>query len=375
MSRASPGLGAASAELAPRRSAPDRPIARSVRAQDGSRSAEAGTRQAGARVATTRSAGALLPGARRFADHGLQDRRQIGPVSCAPMPREAAIREVVRAVEDREARVFAFCNMHTFNLARRLPALAGALSRATVFNDGIGVDLASRLIHGKAFPANLNGTDLTPAVLAGLQSPIRVCLVGSRPEVVTRAAAVLEARYPCIQVVNVHDGFFDATEGERLIDTLARIDPDLVLVGMGNPRQELWAINAATRVAATFLCVGAFLDFTSGSIQRAPGMVRRLRGEWLYRLAQEPRRLGGRYLIGGPRFMVDILRTWRAMRAQRLAMDAAATMDRAAPIDAAATMEGAPTIDAAARLDAAAPIGRSDSPESPWSAGGPRSRR
>lgn len=254
---------------------------------------------------------------RRPPDRRQPERRQIGPVCCTPMARDGAIREVLKAIEARESRVFAFCNMHTFNLARRLPALAGALSRATVFNDGVGVDLASRLIHGRAFPANLNGTDLTPAVLAGLRSPIRVCLVGSRVDVVTRAAAVLEARYPCLRVVDVHDGFFDAAESERLIDQLARIEPDLVLVGMGNPRQELWAINAATRVSATFLCVGAFLDFTSGTIQRAPDVVRRLRSEWLYRLAHEPRRLGGRYLIGGPRFMVAVVRTWRAARAER----------------------------------------------------------
>lgn len=241
-------------------------------------------------------------------------RRLLGPVAFAAMQRESAVREVRTSVEEREARVFAFCNMHTFNLARRQPALAGALSRATVFNDGVGMDFASRLIHGEPFPANLNGTDLTPAVLGAFSSPVRVCLVGSRPEVVARAATVLEERYPFIRVVDVHDGFFDATESERLIDRLARIEPDLVLVGMGNPRQELWAINAATRVPATFLCVGAFLDFTSGDIRRAPDLVRRLRGEWLYRLAREPRRLGGRYLIGGPRFMVDVFLTWRAGR-------------------------------------------------------------
>ena len=258
--------------------------------------------EAAADVAAPRAESAAVPA------------RRVGPVAFAAMQREAAVREVRMAVERREARVFAFCNMHTFNLARRLPALAGALSRATVFNDGVGMELASRLIHGKPFPANLNGTDLTPAILAAFTSPVRVCLVGSRHDVVARAATVLEERYPCIRVIDVHDGFFDASESERLIDRLARLEPDLVLVGMGNPRQELWAINAATRVAATFLCIGAFLDFTAGDVRRAPGLVRRLRGEWLYRLALEPRRLSGRYLIGGPRFMVDVFRTWRAGR-------------------------------------------------------------
>ena len=238
--------------------------------------------------------------------------RRIGAVTFAVMSRAAAIDEVVQSVQTGATQVFAFCNMHTFNLARRMPTLAGALSRATVFNDGVGIDLASRLIHGRAFPANLNGTDLTPAVLAAFDKPVRVCLVGSRPEVVKRAAACFESRYPMVQVVAVHDGFFDAAESERLIDRLQRIEPDLVLVGMGNPRQELWAIDAATRVTSTFLCVGAFLDFASGTIRRAPDLVRRLRGEWLYRLALEPRRLSGRYLVGGPVFMADVLRQWLA---------------------------------------------------------------
>ena len=240
--------------------------------------------------------------------------RRIGPVNFAVMNRAEAIQDVVDAVETRRPAVFAFCNMHTFNLARRMPALAGALSRAKVFNDGIGIDLASQLIHGRAFPANLNGTDLTPAVLAGLSRPVRVCLVGSRLDVVERAAESFAQRYPMVQVVDVHDGFFDAAQSESLIDRLQRIEPDLVLVGMGNPRQELWAIDAATRVNSTFLCVGAFLDFASGSIRRAPDLVRRLRGEWLYRLAMEPRRLSGRYLIGGPLFMLHVLRQWFASR-------------------------------------------------------------
>ena len=254
--------------------------------------------------------------------------RRIGAVNFAVMSRAAAIHEVIQSMATRRAHVFAFCNMHTFNLARRMPELAGALSRATVFNDGVGIDLASRLIHGRAFPANLNGTDLTPAVLGSLTRPARVCLVGSRLEVVKHAAEIFEREYPMVRVVDVHDGFFDANQSERLIDRLQRIQPDLVLVGMGNPRQELWAINAATRVDSTFLCIGAFLDFASGNIQRAPNLIRRLRGEWLYRLVREPRRLSGRYLIGGPLFMLDVLRQWWAARSIAAAGPAAG---RAAP--------------------------------------------
>ena len=243
--------------------------------------------------------------------------RRIGAVAFAVMNRAEAIQEVVHSVEAGTPRVFAFCNMHTFNLARRHPALAGALSRTTVFNDGIGIDLASRLIHGRPFPANLNGTDLTPAILEAFERPVRICLVGSRSGVARQAAETFERRYPKVRVVYIHDGFFGPAESEQLIDRLRRIRPDLVLIGMGNPRQEFWAIDAATRVDSTFLCVGAFLDFASGSIPRAPGLVRRFRGEWLYRLALEPRRLSGRYLVGGPLFMLDVLRQWLGLSVRR----------------------------------------------------------
>ena len=83
---------------------------------------------------------------------------------------------------------------------------------------------------------------------------------------------------------------------------------DCVLVGMGNPLQELWIDEHGHKTGASlFFAVGAFLDFEAGSVRRAPPWVRNLRCEWIYRLLQEPLRLAHRYLIGNFVFLRRIL--------------------------------------------------------------------
>ena len=83
---------------------------------------------------------------------------------------------------------------------------------------------------------------------------------------------------------------------------------DIVLVGMGNPRQELWlADNLAATGARLGFAVGALFDFAAGNVPRAPAWMRSLRVEWLHRLTQEPGRLSRRYLLGNPLFILRIL--------------------------------------------------------------------
>lgn len=233
---------------------------------------------------------------------------RIGPVRLALADQQEAVRNVLDALQTGSPRVFAFCNMHTHNLARRSRPLADALSQATVFNDGVGMDLASLILFGRKFPANLNGTDLTPAVLGALSHPTNVYLVGSPPGVAQQAAAALEARFPCVRVVGTQHGFFDAGDSEQLVQEIRAAGTELLLLGMGNPRQELWAAEFSGRTGAVTLCVGAFLDFSAGRVPRAPLWVRKMRAEWVYRMAQEPSRLWRRYIGGAMPFLSAVLR-------------------------------------------------------------------
>lgn len=232
----------------------------------------------------------------------------IGPVPVCALDYPAAL-DLVATMLDREGeRNVAFCNAHTVNLARRDARFRAALQGMTVLNDGVGLDLARRVLHGAPFPANLNGTDFTPAVLEAAPRPLRLFLLGSPPGVAERAADALSARFPRHQVVGVRDGFFPPADGAAIARTIAATGADLLLVGMGQPRQELWAAEHGAATGAVVMCVGAYLDFAAGAVFRAPGWMRALRIEWTYRLAQEPRRLAARYLLGNPRFVYGVLR-------------------------------------------------------------------
>jgi exopolysaccharide biosynthesis WecB/TagA/CpsF family protein len=234
--------------------------------------------------------------------------RTIGGVRFEVTDHRNAIAEVKAALLHRSCRVFAFCNMHTFNLSTRLPALAAALARATVFNDGLGIDIASSILFGERFPANLNGTDFTPMLLESLDRPLRVYLLGSGSEVVREASRRLQERFPRVSIVGCHHGFFSRDETSRLVESIRSQQTELLLVGMGNPVQELWATENASHIGAVVLCVGALFDFISGRIPRAPTWVRALRFEWLYRLTMEPRRLWRRYFCGVVPFLYSVLK-------------------------------------------------------------------
>jgi N-acetylglucosaminyldiphosphoundecaprenol N-acetyl-beta-D-mannosaminyltransferase len=110
-----------------------------------------------------------------------------------------------------------------------------------------------------------------------------------------------------------------AAELAPIRDELTRLRPDILLVGLGSPKQELWIDRTAARLSpAVQIGVGASLDFLAGKVRRAPAWMQRAGLEWLYRLAQEPRRLWRRYLINDPKFLLVLARTLREANAVRI---------------------------------------------------------
>ncbi len=192
----------------------------------------------------------------------------------------------------------AFLNAHLSNVGARDAELRAELQDFIVLNDGVGVDIARRVLYGARFPENLNGTDFTTEFLDRTAHDLRIFLLGARPEVIQRAAGLLSARWPRHVVVGFHHGFITQADEEALAAAIAKARPDLVLVGTGNPRQERWIARNIPRVGRCAMAVGAWFDFMTGAVPRAPQWVRRARAEWLYRFWREPRRLARRYLIG-----------------------------------------------------------------------------
>ena len=233
---------------------------------------------------------------------------QIGPVRIAVLTEAEAVRRVNAMIDATGERIVAFCNAHSVNLARKSPALRDAYARSLVLNDGIGVDLARKWLEGEAFPANLAGTDFLTRLLCERRTPLSLYLLGSKPGVGAATAAGLSVIAPQHRVVGMQDGYFTPDQANAVVADIVHCKPDIVLVGMGQPQQEIWAADYAVRTGAMVICVGAYLDFVAGVFPRAPALLRMLRAEWLYRLILEPRRLFSRYVIGNPKFLLGILR-------------------------------------------------------------------
>lgn len=207
-----------------------------------------------------------------------------------------------------EPKAVAFANAHTLTLARGQASYHRVLCRAwRVFADGVGVRLGVRLTQGITLQDNVNGTDVIPQWF-GASEGGRVFLLGSTPDRVRRAASHVRATWPHWQVVGVHHGYLSPQAEPALCRAIRRARPQVLLVGMGNPLQEQW-IDAHREILGVPLLVGvgALLDYWSGSLRRAPPLLRNNGLEWAYRLAfhKGKRR---RYTLGSARFLGYVAR-------------------------------------------------------------------
>lgn len=190
-----------------------------------------------------------------------------------------------------------------------------------VLADGTPVVLASRLL-GRALPERVAGSDMAPALFksaARSSAPLRVFLLGAAPGVAERAAANITRRWDNIEIVGTLSpplGFEkDETENDRILAAVAAVKPDLLVLGLGAPKQELWIHAHAPRLEAKVaLCVGATIDFLAGEKRRAPRWMRRVGLEWFHRLSSEPGRLAKRYLRDAWVFPQLVWRDWRVLK-------------------------------------------------------------
>lgn len=170
---------------------------------------------------------------------------------------------------------------------------------------------------GRPVPGRVNGTDLFERVCAGAARQGRtVFIAGGLPDVLEAALAALPARFPGLVLDGWSPPFgFEGTPHDlELQERLAAADPDLVMLCFGAPRSEKWAAGQVARRPGTYLCVGSAVDFAAGARRRAPGFMQRHGLEWVHRLAQEPRRLGRRYLVEDRAFFGLAARELRTRR-------------------------------------------------------------
>lgn len=154
-----------------------------------------------------------------------------------------------------------------------------------ILPDGFGVVLAIKRFHKKS-SERITGIDMLIKLCeVAAKDGLKVFLLGGRPEVVERAAKNLEKTYGQI-IAGYHHGYFD---GEGPIELIESSKADLLFVGMGVPKQEVWIGKNFEKVPAIFaMGVGGSFDVISGYKKRAPKLVQDLKLEWLYRFLQSP---------------------------------------------------------------------------------------
>ena len=110
-------------------------------------------------------------------------------------------------------------------------------------------------------------------------------------------------------VAGTRDGFFSPEDEPKVIAQIRASGAGLMLVALGNPKQEQWLDRCLGDTGARLgVGVGAFFDFQAGEVPRAPSWVNRAGLEWAFRLALEPSRMWRRYLVGNPAFLARVLR-------------------------------------------------------------------
>ena len=174
--------------------------------------------------------------------------------------------------------------------SREDAAYAAAVNGADlVLADGVGDLYAARML-GTPLPERVAGSDLTPRLLYRLaERGGSVFLYGARPGVAQRAGEALQSAYPGLRIAGEENGYI--SDETALFAALGRERPDLLLLGLGAPRQELWMAQNRQRTNAVMIGVGGLLDVFAGDVPRAPEAWQKLGLEWLYRLLREPKRI------------------------------------------------------------------------------------
>ena len=185
-------------------------------------------------------------------------------------------------------------------LVHERPDLLPVFGAATlVLADGQSLVWASHWFR-RPLPERVTGSDLVPSIFESARRRSRVFLLGAAPGIAETAARQIEARFPQICVVGVHSpplGFETSEqENEIAVALVKEVAPDLLVLGLGTPKQELWAYRERGRLKArVIVCAGATIDFLAGEQVRAPQWCQRSGLEWLYRAFNQPRRLVPRY--------------------------------------------------------------------------------
>jgi N-acetylglucosaminyldiphosphoundecaprenol N-acetyl-beta-D-mannosaminyltransferase len=238
---------------------------------------------------------------------------------------QEAAAEVIGAAARHEKGLVVTPNVDHILLVADDPGVAAIYNRAAFrFADGMPIVWVAKLLGGvRRLPERVTGADLLVELCAqAAKSGVSIFLAGGRPGVADAAARRMVALHPGLRVVGTDSppsGFErDPDQSRALAAKISGVRPGILFMGVGTPKQERWADRHLDVLdCGPIVCCGAAFDFAAGTAARAPVLVQRAGGEWLWRLLHEPRRLWRRYLLRGPRFLAFAARELAGHRRTR----------------------------------------------------------
>lgn len=234
---------------------------------------------------------------------------------------EEVLHHIARSIEEGRPFVVANHNSHSLYLLRRDPEFARFYAEADLTEiDSTPLIFFARLLGLRSRPFHrctyLDWRDHFWSLAD--RRGWRIFYLGAEPGVAARAAERLSGRYPGARIAT-RDGYFDMALGspanQAVVDEIAAFRPDVLFVGMGMPRQEIWITrNRAALPPCVVLSVGAAFDYEAGVQRAAPRWTGRIGLEWAFRLAANPRRMFTRYCVEpwtlAPAALADLRAAW-----------------------------------------------------------------
>jgi N-acetylglucosaminyldiphosphoundecaprenol N-acetyl-beta-D-mannosaminyltransferase len=203
-------------------------------------------------------------------------------------------------------------NVHSFNLSMQMPWFYNFLQSAEITHcDSVGILKAIHFM-GLKLPLQYRASYslMMPKLLEHCnQHRFSIFLLGAKPEYSKAAIVQLQQQYPHIKV-DGHHGYFDMNDPQqnnKVVQKINQIKPNILIVGMGMPLQENWTqMNRHQLQVNVIMLGGAIIDRLAGVVPDCPKFLSNMGLEWLYRLCREPKRLGARYLLGNPAFVLHV---------------------------------------------------------------------
>mgnify|MGYP000533685362 CR=1 FL=1 len=218
-----------------------------------------------------------------------------------------AIKEIDKFIISEGNKYVVTPNSEMIVMAQKDKKLAHIINNSDLsVPDGAGVVLASKLNREK-LSERVAGFDLMGALLnLASEEGYSIYLLGSKPGIVDITRDKILLKYPDLEISGIHHGYLDKGLQKGVIEEINHLKPDILFVGMGVPLQEEFIYNNISTLRVKIaMTVGGSFDVLAEKVNRAPIWMQRLNLEWLFRLIQEPRRIGRMTAL--PKFVYMVL--------------------------------------------------------------------